>query len=382
MKATSEAELAEAIGGATGPLRIMGGGTRDVGRPVAGEVLEVGLTGVELYEPGSLTLVVRAGTPLAEIEKLLANEGQRLAFEPLDFRGFLQPGDRHASAVSTIGGVVAANASGPRRIQAGAVRDFTLGMRFVDGTGRIVKNGGRVMKNVTGYDLVKLVAGSWGTLGVISEISLKVQSIPETEATLVGHCDSVDDAVARMSAALGSPFDVTGACADLRGRVSIRLEGLEGSVDYRARALSSGALQGFERVDAETSREIWRGVTSLEAFQSTPATDVWRISLRPSDTPAFMDAVEDIAANAVFDWGGGLVWLETKEGLVTQDAAGLIRDTANRFGGHATLMRASASARAALDVFQPQAPGLARLSAAIKQKFDPRGILNPGLMGY
>lgn len=383
MRVTSEAELAEAIAGANGSLRVLGGGTRDVGRPVEGEALSVGIRGVELYEPGSLTLVVKAGTPLAEIESLLAGEGQRLAFEPMDFRGFLPHAEDAASRVSTIGGVVATNAAGPRRIQAGAVRDFTLGMRFVDGQGRVIKNGGRVMKNVTGYDLVKLLSGSWGTLGVITEVSLKVQSVPETEATLVGECASVSDAVARMSAALGSPFDVTGALCDAGGRVLIRLEGLESSVRYRAKALQDGVLAGFEKVDAEESRKLWGEVVALQMFSDTNAqSDVWRVSIRPSHAPALLEALRDIMADAMLDWGGGSVWLSVAEGVEASRSAQVVRAAVAPLGGHATLMRAPAAARSQVEVFQPQEPGPARLSQAIKQKFDPRGILNPGLMGY
>ncbi|MDE0698644.1 MAG: FAD-binding protein, partial [Boseongicola sp.] len=170
MNPSDERELAEAVSGAAGPLAVRGGGTRRVGHPVDGDDLTVaGLTGITLYEPGALTLVARAGTPLAQIEAALAAEGQMLAFEPMDHRKLLG-----TSGEPTIGGTVAANASGPRRVRAGACRDFLLGVRFVDGCGRIIKNGGRVMKNVTGYDLVRLMAGSRGTLGVLSEVCLKV----------------------------------------------------------------------------------------------------------------------------------------------------------------------------------------------------------------
>ena len=192
MRVSSEEELAEAVRDAGGPLRIRGGGTRPVGRPVAGAALDVsGLCGIRLYEPGALTLVAAAGTPLAEIEAALAGEGQRLAFEPADWRGLLG-----TTGEPTLGGVIAANVSGPRRVQAGAARDALLGVRFVDGRGTVVKNGGRVMKNVTGYDLVKLMAGSWGTLGVLSEVSLKVLPAPEAAATLA--ITGLDDAALRV----------------------------------------------------------------------------------------------------------------------------------------------------------------------------------------
>ncbi|MEZ5766587.1 MAG: glycolate oxidase subunit GlcE [Paracoccaceae bacterium] len=377
MKVTSEQELAEAIRGANGPLRVQGGGTRDVGRPVAGEVLEVAISGVVLYEPGALTLVVGAGTPLAEIEALLATEGQRLAFEPLDFRAVLG-----TSGVPTIGGAVAANASGPRRIQAGAVRDHALGMRFVDGAGRVIRNGGRVMKNVTGYDLVKLMAGSWGTLGVISEVSLKVQPAPEAVITLSGRAGDAAQAVALMSAALGSPFDVTGAAARKDGAVRIRLEGHEASVRYRAQALIDGPLAGFEAVLSNPGApDAWAGIAALAPFAATRG-DLWRISLRPGDAPGLLAGIGALGSDWVLDWGGGLIWLATAEGVDTGEAARAIRAALAPLGGHATLIRAGARARAQVEVFQPQPAPLAAISRGLKQKFDPRGILNPGLMGF
>ncbi|MFT4961544.1 MAG: glycolate oxidase FAD binding subunit, partial [Paracoccaceae bacterium] len=205
MNPSSEAELAEMVAAATGALAIQGGGTRGVSVP--GTVLSLaGLSGVDLYEPGSLTIVAGAGTPLAAIEAVLSEQNQRLAFEPMDHRGLMG-----TTGEPTIGGVVAANVSGPRRIQAGACRDFLLGVRFVDGAGVAIKNGGRVMKNVTGYDLVKLLAGSWGTLGVLSQVSLKVLPVSETQMTLMIRDVDVQGAVATMSRALGSPFEVSGA---------------------------------------------------------------------------------------------------------------------------------------------------------------------------
>lgn len=378
MKVTSEQELAEVLAGAAGPLRVQGGGTRDIGRPVAGAVLDVGLCGIELYEPGALTLVARAGTPLADIEALLAGEGQRLGFEPMDHRPLL--GTR---GTPTIGGVIAANMSGPRRIQAGAARDFTLGARFVDGSGRVIKNGGRVMKNVTGYDLVKLMAGSWGTLGVLSEVSLKVQAVPETESTLVGRGLSLAEGVAALARALGSPYDVTGAAhiGIGGGATMVRIEGLQGMVDHRAKALLDAEFAGWERVDGVASAALWRDVRDVMPF-AAGAAPVWRVSLKPSDAPAYSAALEaaGLAHRGIHDWGGGLAWLELAE--AGEDAgAGAIRASLAPFGGHATLVRARPETRASVDVFQPQSAPIAALSHGLKQKFDPRGILNPRLMG-
>ncbi len=308
MRPETEAELAEIIAGASGPLRVRGGGTRAVG-VTEGAVLETGgLTGVELYEPGALTLVVRAGTPVAEVERVLADERQRLGFEVPDLRGLLG-----RDGVSTIGGVVAANASGPRRVQGGACRDALLGVRFVTGRGEVVKNGGRVMKNVTGYDLVKLMAGSQGVLGVLSEVSFKVQALPEAEATLV--VEGLDDAggLAALRRALGSPFDVSGA-ARVGGRSLIRVEGMAGSVAYRV-----GQVRGLMAADVTVaeggeSAALWRGVRDVAALVGRPG-DLWRVTLVPT---AAAGVVAALGGEAVFDWGGGLVWLCLPEG---QDAA-------------------------------------------------------------
>jgi glycolate oxidase FAD binding subunit len=376
----SEAALAEAVRAADGPLRIRGGGTRPVGRPVQGTPLELSdLSGIELYAPGALTVVVRAGTPLAELEAALAEENQRLAFEPMDHRALLG-----TSGTPTIGGVVAANASGPRRVQGGACRDFLLGVRFVDGGGNIVKNGGRVMKNVTGYDLVKLMAGSWGTLGVLTEVSLKVLARPQAECTLVARGLEADAAVRRLSAALGSPFDVSGAAhldAEPGGaaRTLVRIEGLGASVDYRRDRLRAGVLDGFEPVEGEDSAALWREVRDVTPFAGAPGA-VWRVSVKPSDGPVLSRALTagSTRHRALYDWGGGLVWLLVEEGGDAGAAA--IRAEVARLGGHATLLRAPGALRAEVPAFPPQPPALAALERGLRQRFDPRGILNPGLM--
>ncbi len=381
MKPETEAELAEMVATTKGPLRIIGGGTRDIGRPVVGEVLSLArLSGVELYEPGALTLVVRAGTPVAEIEALLAGEGQRLAFEPLDHRVLLG-----SEGVPSIGGVVAANVSGPRRIQVGAARDFTLGVRFVDGRGQVLKNGGRVMKNVTGYDLVKLMAGSWGTLGVLSEVSLKVQSVPETEATLVMRGLGVVEAVAALSAGLGTPYDISGAVHMGAGVLAeaetwLRIEGLAGSVAYRVQKLQAGICAGWEVVEAAASAMLWRQVRDVAAF-AKPAGAVWRLSLKPSDAPVLSEnlTASGVEHRAIYDWGGGLIWLLLDEG--GDAGVGVIRGQVAALGGHATLVRGSVGLRQRIAVFQPEPAPIAVLSQRIRDKFDPRGILNSGLMG-
>lgn len=369
MTPTTESELAEMVATASGPLAIMGGGTRGVS--VQGAELSLsGLRGIDLYEPGSLTIVAAAGTSMAEIKAVLAEENQRLAFEPMDHRGLLG-----TTGEPTIGGVVAANVSGPRRIQTGACRDFLLGVRFVDSTGTAIKNGGRVMKNVTGYDLVKLLAGSWGTLGVLSQVSLKVLPKSETQITVMIRGLNVQDAVGAMSAALGSPFEVTGAafCPDENATVMIRVEGFEPSVVYRASRISD-LLKGIGEVsqtsDAETSATIWNAIRDVNEFHAAPG-DVWRLSVKPSDAPVISERLQ--ADGLLFDWGGGLIWARVKEGTD-------LRARLGSFGGHATLVRASVESKQRLGAFQPQPAPLEAISAGLRTRFDPRGIFNQGLM--
>ncbi|WP_116132661.1 FAD-binding protein [Tropicimonas sp. IMCC34043] len=368
----SEAELAEAIAGAAGPLAVRGGGTR--GRVAAGEDLSVaGISGVVLYEPEALTLVARAGTPMAEIEALLDAEGQRLAFEPMDHRMLLG-----TEGVPTIGGVVAGNVSGPRRIQAGACRDALLGLRFVDGMGQVLKSGGRVMKNVTGYDLVRLLAGSRGTLGVLSEVSLKVLPRPEAAASLRIQGLSDVEAVAALAAALGSPFEVTGAAHSPRGtegtpETLIRVEGFAESVAYRSERLCALlADRGEIAVETEPGRvaAIWSGLRDVAAFAGRPG-DVWRVSVRPSDGPRVGAAVQ--GAEVIYDWGGGLVW-------VLAEAGSDLRAALAGISGHASLVRAAPDTAARLRAVPPEPAPVAALSAGLRARFDPRGILNPGLM--
>ncbi len=370
----TEDGLARTLAGSADPLRIVGGGTRPMGKPVSGDTLSTaGLRGIVLYEPGALTLVARAGTPVSEIDTALAAEGQRLPFEPMDHRGLLG-----TEGVPTIGGVVAANVSGPRRVQTGACRDFLLGVRFVDGCGTVLKSGGRVMKNVTGYDLARLMAGAYGTLGVLSEVSLKV--LPRTASTgvllLEGLTDK--DAVRALSMALRSPFEVTGAAHTTSGVdgvpvTMIRVEGFETQVAYRGERLR-GLLAEFGDWAVETDRDRteagWAWVRDVEAFHGKPG-DVWRLSVKPSDAPAVAARAE--ADGLLYDWGGGLVWILVPE-------ATDLRARLGDFAGHATLVRASESTRRSLDVFQPQSARLAALGRGLRERFDPRGILNPGLM--
>ena len=374
---TTDQELSEAVAGAREALAIRGGGTRNLSVP--GTPLTVaGLSGITLYEPGALTLVARTGTPVEEIESALAAEGQMLAFEPMDHRSLLGTGGN-----PTIGGAVAANVSGPRRVQAGACRDYLLGVRLVDGSGTIIKNGGRVMKNVTGYDLAKLMASSRGTLGVLTEVSFKVLPKPDACATLLLTGLSVQEAVAAMSAALRSPFEVSGAAhvpAGLDGDpvTMIRIEGFEDKVAYRAGKLKD-VLARFAPAEIERrtggdggygTEPGWRWVRDAEMFASS-GDDVWRISVKPSDAVAAAKALGD--AQLLLDWGGGLIWAGVAPGTdVRAKLAGI--------GGHATLVRADVATFAEIPAFHPEAAPLAKLAEGLRRQFDPRGILNPGLM--
>ncbi len=364
----TEQQLSDAVRDATGPLKIRGGGTRPIGNPVTGEVLSTAnLSGISLYEPGALTIVAQAGTPLAEIEAALAAENQRLPFEPMDHRGLLG-----TTGTPTIGGVVAANIAGPRRIQAGSCRDSLIGVRFVDGSGTAIKNGGRVMKNVTGYDLVKLMAGSYGTLGVITEVSFKLLPGIAASATICVDGSTPDRAVEIMSRVLGSPFEVS-AAAFGGGRTLFRIEGFADSVAYRSAQLKTLLSEygevGLEADPAKTA-EIWANIANVAAFHNT-AGDLWRISVKPSDAPALV--AELGVTETMLDWGGGLIWALADPGTDLRAIAPYIK-------GHRTLIRADDATKAKLGVFHPE-PGLAAISQGLRAKFDPRGILNPGLMG-
>ncbi len=389
MRPETEDALAEIVGDAAAarrPLLIEGGGSRQaLGRPVqaAETVSTTGLKGVSLYEPGALTLVVRAGEPLASVESLLAKEGQRLAFEPMDSRRLL----KKVKSKPTIGGVVATAASGPRRVQVGGCRDTLIGARFVNGKGEVVKAGGRVMKNVTGYDLARLMAGAYGTLGVLTEIAFKVLPAPERAASILLHGLSDADAVRALGSALGSPFDVSGAAHlppaqtvdDDRSVTMIRVEGFADSVAYRAERLRA-LLKDFGAADIVEDQERvaagWAYIRDCLPFAGRDGA-VWRISVKPSEGPSLAEA---IAARRDADWwfdlGGGLIWLLTPE---DDDAgAAAIRDESAKLGARATLFRASAAIRSAVPPFPPEPATTARLAAGLKAAFDPQGVLNPG----
>ncbi len=380
-------------------LEVMGQGSkRAIGRPAQTDLtLDLsGLSGVTLYEPEELVLSAKAGTPMAEIEALVAAHGQQLAFEPMDYGAILGG----ASGGGTIGGALAANLSGPRRIKAGAARDHFLGVTAISGRGETFKSGGRVVKNVTGYDLCKLLAGSWGTLAVMTEVTIKTLPRPETEATVLIRGLDAAQAIKAMTAAVGSPCDVSGAAhlpaavaallpvGEVAGAggamTALRLEGFAPSVAHRERALQAlirpfGELATLAHAGSQMLWRAIRDVAPLTASAADVDRPLWRVSTAPARGAEMAAAIQKEAdARVLFDWAGGLVWLALAP---SDDAAGtLIRRAVATTGGHATLIRAPAAVRAAIEVFAPQEAGLAALSKRVKESFDPKGVLNPGRM--
>ena len=383
----SEAEAAEIIGAsrrACTPLSIDGGGTRaGLGRPVqaAATLSTRALTGITLYEPDEMVIAARAGTPLRLIEETLAARGQMLAFEPMDHRPLYG-----TTGEPTIGAIAACNISGPRRIQAGAARDSLIGLRLVNGMGEAIKSGGRVVKNVTGLDLVKLNCGAHGTLGFLTEVTFKVLPRPDVSATLA--LRGLDDAraMAALSAALGSPFEVSGAGhlpAGLAGGDALtllRLENFAASVAYRMDALRQ-TLADFCKAEALAQAEaarLWQDIRDARFFAVPSPLAVWRISAAPSRAPLIVAAIaRSLAAKHFYDWGGGLVWLAC---AASGDAGAVVIRAALGGQGHATLVRAPEAVRAAVDVFVPLAAPVMRLTKGIKASFDPDRALNPGRM--
>jgi len=387
-----EAAVQWALGGGKS-LEIVGHGSkRALGRPAQHDAtLDVSaLSGVTLYEPQELVLSAKAGTPLADIEVALAAQGQALAFEPMDYG----PALGKPEGQSTIGGVIAANLSGPRRIKVGAARDHFLGVTAVSGRGETFKSGGRVVKNVTGYDLCKLIAGSWGTLGVITDVTLKVLPQPETEATLVLYGLDERRAGEAMAKAMGSSFDVSGAAhlpdylaarVESLGRSDaatlLRIEGVEPSVLHRIAGLERELRPvPMAKLDEGTSRLLWRAIRDarlLAADSDVGSRPLWRISTAPTRGCELVGMISP-ASQMFMDWGGGLVWVAPP--AAPDAGAAAIRRAVAEVGGHATLVRGPAAARASIDVFEPGTGPLGALTKRIKESFDPKGVLNPGRM--
>jgi glycolate oxidase FAD binding subunit len=386
--------LAEAVESKT-PLEVSGGGSKQkIGRPMqtAANVSSRAMRGITLYEPSEMVMAVRTGTPLAHVETALAERSQMLAFEPMDL-GPLTGGE---AGQGTIGGAFATNLSGARRVAVGAARDHLLGVKGVNGRGEIFKSGGRVMKNVTGYDLCRGLAGSWGTLAVLSEVTFKVLPAPEDTGTLVLFGLPDEFAVEVLCTAMASPFEVSGAVhlqpalvarlehqslrSERRAVTALRIENFAKSVAYRKGKLKDllKVYGEIHELDRPSSLSFWGELRRLSVLQGSDAP-VWRISTAPTAAPKVVAAISSyMECRAFYDWSGGLVWAEV---LPTLDAgAADVRRVIATHGGHATLIRAEPHVRAAVEVFQPLEAGLDRLSRRLKAAFDPAGILNPGRM--
>ncbi len=381
----AECAIARQVAAAREPLLVRGAGTKfGMLRPVraAGVISTRQLTGITLYAPKELIISALVGTPLHEVEAVLAARGQHLIAEPPDLSHLFgtEPNTQ------TLGGVVATNLSGPRRVAWGAMRDHVMGVRVVTGRGEVIHSGGRVLKNVTGLDLCKLLTGSHGTLGIITEITLKVLPGPEAVGTIVIPGLDAEQGVAALSAALGSPYGVSGAvwlpaeAAALlpepigRSATLIRIEDFAASVRYRTDKLRRElAFADAEILDDTASRSVWRALRDARALRIAEGDGVWRVSVRPSSGPAVWRALDGMAG--YLDWGGGLVWLAGPAAEATHQA---IRHAATAAGGIWTLLRAPDSLRNAVDVVPPEPAPLAAITRRVKRAMDPRGILNPG----
>ncbi len=363
-------------------LDVRGSGSKlALGKPMkCDQVLDVsGVAGVVDYAPEELVVTLRAGTSLSEVEALLAQRNQMLAFEPPDLGPLLG----RESGEGTLVGTLMGNFAGPRRLSAGAARDHLLGFSGVNGRGEAFKSGGRVMKNVTGYDLSKLIAGSWGTLAVVDEVSVKVLPAPDQTRTLV--LLGFDDvkAVKAMCAAMGSPHEVSGAM-HVKGRTALRIEGVAPSVEARLKGLrellaDTGAA--MEELGTLESSSFWREVRDVTLLQAGADAIIWRLSCPPTEGPRIVSRIRNQrpAVKVMYDWSGGLIWLALPP---SADADHLIvRGALGATGGHATLIHAPEAVRGAVPVFHPQSPALAALAQRVKESFDPKSLFNPGRMG-
>jgi glycolate oxidase FAD binding subunit len=380
------------------PLEVIGHGSkRGIGHAMAtNAVLDVSaLNAITAYEPNELIVTLQAGAPLADVLSLIDAKNQQFAFEPMNTAPLLG-----TPALGTIGGMIATGLAGPRRIKAGGARDHLLGAHAVSGFGDSFKTGGKVVKNVTGYDLCKLLAGSWGTLSVMTEVTLKVMPKPEAERTLL--LRGLDDAAANkaMTAALGSPFDVSGAAhlpksafrtrteglGDIAGQSEaltvLRLEGITASAAHRAGSLREllapfGTATLVEDIASAALWAVIRDVLPFAADGALGAWPVWRIVCPPASGAALGTLLaRETGGDVIYDWGGGLIWAALPP---KSDAhASAVRERTNAVGGHATLIRAAEDIRRGVDVFHPQAAGIAALSERVRASFDPKTILNRG----
>jgi glycolate oxidase FAD binding subunit len=371
---------------------IRGGGTRSLhATPEGTDVLSArGLNGIVAYNPAEMTMTARAGTPLETVEAALAEKRQMLAFEPNDLRAALG-----TSGIPTIGGVFATNASGPRRFVAGAARDSLLGVRFVNGRGEVVKAGGRVMKNVTGLDLAKLLAGSHGSLALLTEVTFRLLPVPETAATVVVSNLNDAEAAAAMATAMAMSVEVSGAAhlpESVRGRfvggalpdgaaTVLRLEGLAASVAVRAEKLGAAMARfgAVSQIEAETTRRLWREIRDAAPYADGTPRPLWRVSVAPIAGQQLVAALRlETGVDAFYDWQGGLVWLRMES---DPEAALLRRYIKAVGGGHATLLRARPEVLAATETVQPQSDAVAALSARVKASFDPDALFVSRMVG-
>ena len=399
LRPADAAQVREAVAWAAAeetPLHVVGAGSKAaLGRPSqAQRVLDLSaLSGVSLYEPEELVFRAGAGTRLGDIEALLAEHQQQLAFEPADYGPILGS----APGQATIGGVLGCNLSGPRRIHAGAARDHFLGVRGVSGRGESFKSGGRVVKNVTGYDMCKLLAGSYGTLAVMTEVTLKVLPAPEeTRTVLIMGLDD-EAGIGLLGEAGQTPHEVSGLAhlpAAAAGRIefpgpsgagtavtALRIEGPGPSVDARAAALAAqfAGAGPVEQLEGLESAALWRQVRDVGPFAGEEGRTIWRLSVPPSAGAEVIGRISAKAeADAYYDWAGGLVWLSLAPSPDADHE--LVRAALAESGGHALLVRARPEVRAQVPVFQPQPQALAGLTQRIKDSFDPRRVLNPGRM--
>jgi glycolate oxidase FAD binding subunit len=378
----NESEAADAVREAAeknSPFEIVAGGTkRDYGRPVTADaILDVSaLSGIVKYEPEELVLTVRSATPIAEIKAALAEKKQMLGFEACDWGPLF--GAEPARA--TLGGVVSTNATGSRRVKAGAVRDHIIGCRFINGKGEIIKAGGHVIKNVTGFDLPKLMCGAFGTLGVLTEITMRVSPLPERVAVLAMTSEP-ETGFRLLREAAKLPLDVSGLAyvpSDRLGKAYIRVEGTRAAVEQkRAELQKRFAGQNPRPLEDAAAHDCFREIGDGTLFVEGN-TDVWRLCVpAPSAYEALLAARTEKTGPWCADWAGGLLWLGLPPDM---DTAMRLRGLTQRFGGHATLMRASPEARAELALFEPETPARAAITQSVKAAFDAKHILNPGRM--
>jgi len=393
------AEAAEVVAWAAAegqPLEIVAGGSkRGLGRPPrADHQLDLSrLAGIVDYDPAELILTARAATPMAEIEAELKAKRQMLAFEPPDRRG-LMGGDGEP----TLGGVLACNLAGPRRVRAGAARDYFLGFSAINGWGEVWKAGGKVVKNVTGYDMCKLQAGAYGTLSVLTEVTLKVMPRPETACTILLQSMADEIAIPELLRALNTPYEVSaaahlpapaarrsaveGVAQGLGAITALRLEGPAPSVAFRAKAIESLLGHGL-RLDAAETERLWAEIGRVRPLLPSGARRLWRLCPTPTSAPVVSNALraQFASAEAFYDWGGGLIWLSLEADEAGPDGgASRVRAAMREAGGHSTLVVAPDDVRARAPVFEPLEGALAALMKRVKNGFDPRGVLNPGRM--